>query len=39
MAKAEGERTIGLQLVGQIQVTCPEQYLQMMKEAKDRADV
>jgi hypothetical protein len=39
MAKAEGERTIGLQLIGQIQIHCPEQYLQMMKEAKDRADV
>jgi hypothetical protein len=39
MAKAEGERTVGLMLIGQIQVSCPEQYLQMMKEAKDRADV
>jgi hypothetical protein len=39
MAKAEGERTIGLQLIGQIQVSCPEAYLQMMKEAAERADV
>lgn len=39
MAANEGERNVGLQLIGQIQVCCPEAYLQMMKEAKDRADV
>jgi hypothetical protein len=39
MAFREGERNVGLKLVGEIQVHCPEQYLQMMKEAKDRADV
>jgi hypothetical protein len=39
MAAREGERNVGLKVVWQIQTACPEQYLQMMKEAKDRADV
>ena len=39
MAFMEGERQVGLHLIGQVQIACPESYLQMMKEAKDRADV
>ena len=39
MAKAEGERAVGLWLIGQIQISGPESYLQRMKEAKDRSDV
>jgi hypothetical protein len=39
MAFWEGQRSLCLHLVAQIQTACPEQYLTMMKEAKDRTDV
>lgn len=35
-AFAEGERNIGLQLLGDIHAHCPEQYTQMMRERNDR---
>src|SRR6266704_2332873 len=36
MAFAEGERNIGLQLVGDIMVACPDDYILMMREANER---
>jgi hypothetical protein len=39
MAARVGSRNVGMKLVYDIQLNCPETYSQMMKEAKDRADV
>jgi hypothetical protein len=39
MAFWEGKRHVGMQIMKQLQIVCPEQYLQMMKEVRDRADV
>lgn len=36
-AFAEGERNVGLQLFLGIVQSCPDQYIQMMREANDRA--
>lgn len=36
MAFAEGERNQGLQLLGDVMAACPEQFLEMMREANVR---
>lgn len=36
MAFAEGERNVGLQVLGDIMAFAPDQYIQMMREANDR---
>lgn len=36
-AYAEGERNIGLQLLGDLMAVCPGQYIEMMKEDHERS--
>lgn len=38
MAFAEGNRNIGLRLLGQIHSVCPEHYTTMMKESNEHRD-
>ena len=36
MAFAEGERNVGLQLLNDIMIACPERYVEMMRERNER---
>jgi hypothetical protein len=39
MACAEGERNIGLRILGELMLACPERYIEMLKEANgERSD-
>ena len=36
-AFAEGERNIGIQLINDIMIACPDQYIQAQRESNDRS--
>ena len=38
MAFAEGERNLGLRILGAVVAHCPDQYLAMMREAQEKED-
>ena len=39
MAFKEGERNVGLRLLSDVMSTCPDQYIQAMREANERSSI